>query len=121
MGINRKRVGELDQAIGHYTNAIKIDPTNDICLYNAGLCYNIKSDYVNGIEMLESSISKNKGNIYVYLALGDALERQKEIKRAIMIYRELMGLGVTVHGLKEKLQYLENLHEENFKREYHES
>lgn len=55
--------------------------------------------------------------MYAYLALGDALERQKEIKKAVYVYRDLMSLGITVHGLKEKLTYLENMHEETLKRE----
>ena len=28
-----------------------------------------------------------------------------------------MSLGITVHGLKEKLTYLEGVHEENLKKE----
>ena len=67
--------------------------------------------------MLERSIENNKDNVYAYLALGDALERQKEIKKAIYVYRDLMSLGITVHGLKEKLTYLEGLHEENLRKE----
>lgn len=67
--------------------------------------------------MLEKSISNNKENVYAYLALGDALERQKEIKKAIYVYRDLMSLDITVHGLKEKLFYLEGVHEENMLKE----
>ena len=64
---------------------------------------------------MELSIENNKENVYAYLALGDALERQKKIKKAIYVYRDLMSIGITVHGLKEKLIYLENLHEENLR------
>ena len=67
--------------------------------------------------MLEKSISNNKENVYAYLALGDALERQKEIKKAIYVYRDLMSLDITVHGLKDKLFYLEGVHEENMLKE----
>ena len=67
--------------------------------------------------MLEKSIENNKENVYAYLALGDALERQKEIRKAIYVYRDLMSLEVTVHGLKEKLFYLEGMYEDNMKKE----
>ena len=67
--------------------------------------------------MLEKSIENNRENVYAYLALGDALERQKEIKKAIYVYRDLMSLEITVHGLKEKLFYLEGVYEENMKKE----
>jgi len=59
--------------------------------------------------VLQESINLNKENIYAHLALGDALERQKEIEKAIMAYKDLMGLGVKIHGLKEKINYLENV------------
>ena len=55
--------------------------------------------------------------MYAYLALGDALERQKEIKKAIYVYRDLMSLEITVHGLKEKLSYLEGIYEDNMQKE----
>lgn len=64
------------------------------------------------MQTLERSIENNRENVYAYLALGDALERQKQIKKAIYVYRDLMSLGMTVHGLKEKLTYLENIYEE---------
>lgn len=47
--------------------------------------------------------------MYAYLALGDALERQKEHKEALKVYKELLGLGTKVHGLKERISYLENV------------
>ena len=71
-----------------------------------GILHNVRSDYEAAIESLEDSISNNKDNVYAYLALGDALERQKEFKRALAVYKELSSLGVKVHGLKEKVAYL---------------
>lgn len=112
-----KRSGKLDDALQYYKNAMDLEPDNSIYLYNTGVLYNIKSDYLQAVEVLERSIENNKDNVYAYLALGDALERQKEIKKAIYVYRDLMSLGITVHGLKEKLTYLEGLHEENLRKE----
>ena len=47
--------------------------------------------------------------MYAYLALGDALERQKEHKKALHVYKELIALGTKVHGLKERVVYLEGV------------
>lgn len=91
---------------------MELAPDNSTFQYNTGVLYHIRSDYKLAIETLEKSIDNNRENVYAYLALGDALERQKELKRAIYVYRDLMSLGITVHGLKEKLTYLENQHEE---------
>lgn len=112
-----KRAGKLDDALSYYRNAMDLEPDNSIYLYNTGVLYNIKSDYQLAVSMLEKSIENNKENVYAYLALGDALERQKEIRKAIYVYRDLMSLGITVHGLKEKLAYLEGMHEDNLRKE----
>ena len=117
MGINLKRAGKLDDALKYYRKANELAPDNSTFQYNTGVLYHIRSDYSLAIETLERSIENNRENVYAYLALGDALERQKEIKRAIYVYRDLMSLGMTVHGLKEKLAYLENQHEEALNRE----
>ena len=43
------------------------------------------------------------------MALGDALERSKDLSRAVAVYKELFDSGTQVHGLKEKITYLENI------------
>jgi len=82
-----------------------------------GILHNVRSDYGAAIESLENSIDKNKDNVYAYLALGDALERQKELERAHQVFKDLNGLGVKVHGLKEKISYLEGTIAQNKKSE----
>ena len=109
IGINMKRAGRLEDALEYYKRALDLDPENSLVFYNTGILYNILSDYQSGAEALEQSIKMNKHNTYAYLALGDALERQKEIHRAINVYKELLQTGVQVHGLKEKITYLENV------------
>jgi len=51
--------------------------------YNAGILYNILSDYQSGADALSTSIKINKQNTYAYLALGDALERSKDLQKAV--------------------------------------
>lgn len=70
-----KRSGKLDDALQYYKNAMDLEPDNSIYLYNTVVLYNIKSDYLQAVEVLERSIENNKDNVYAYLALGDALER----------------------------------------------
>ena len=93
MGINMKRAGRLDDALDYYKKAIDLDPANSVILYNTGILYNIRSEYPEAIAQLEASIDKNQENVYAYLALGDALERQKEHKRALQVYKDLMVGG----------------------------
>jgi tetratricopeptide (TPR) repeat protein len=78
MGINQKRAGNLEGALTYYKNAMDLEPDNSVFLYNTGVLHNIRSDYSNSIEMLEKSITSNRENIYAYLALGDALEKNKD-------------------------------------------
>jgi tetratricopeptide (TPR) repeat protein len=117
MGINLKRAGNLDDALSYYQKAIDLEPANSVILYNMGILHNVRSDYGAAIESLEDSIDKNKDNVYAYLALGDALERQKELERAHKVFADLSGLGVKVHGLKEKITYLESTITQNKKSE----
>ena len=76
-----KRAGKLDDARAYYNNAIDLEPDNSIYMYNTGVLHNIRSDYGLAVDMLERSIEHNKRNVYAYLQLGDALERQKKIKK----------------------------------------
>ena len=98
-----KRAGMHDNAMKYYKNAMDLEPDNSVYLYNAGVLMNIKQEYPQAIEMLERSINQNRDNVYAYLALGDAYERKKDLKKAIYVYRDLSSLGINVHGLKEKL------------------
>ena len=109
MGINMKRAGKFNEALSYYKSALDLDPVNSIVLYNTGILHNIRSEYPEAISHLEKSIDYSKDNVYAYLALGDALERQKEYKEALKVYRELTGLGTKVHGLKERITYLEGV------------
>lgn len=76
-------------------------------MYNTGVLYNIKQDYAEAAQMLEQAIETNHENVYAYLALGDAYEKQDLNQKAIYVYRDLMSLNVNVQGLQEKLANLE--------------
>lgn len=102
-----KRQGRLDEALTYYKKAIELDPANSVILYNTGILFNIRSEYDEAVKSLELSISKNPENVYAYLALGDAYERQDELTKALNAYIDLKGLGIKVHGLKEKIATLE--------------
>ena len=83
MGINMKRAGKFTEALNYYKCASDLDPANSIVLYNTGILHNIRSEYPQAIDNLERSIENSKDNVYAYLALGDALERQKEHQKAL--------------------------------------
>lgn len=108
MGINMKRAGMLDHALNYYRSAMDLEPDNSVFLYNTGVLHNIKQQYPEAVELLEKSIENNRENVYAYLALGDAYERQDNPQKAIYVYRDLMQLNVNVHGLKDKFSELEN-------------
>jgi tetratricopeptide (TPR) repeat protein len=107
MGINLKRAGKLQDALACYKHAMELEPDNSVFLYNTGLLYNIQSSHDDAIAVLEKSIANNRENVYAYLALGDAYEKNQNPKKAKSVYRELASLGVNVHGLAEKLQFLD--------------
>jgi tetratricopeptide (TPR) repeat protein len=102
-----KRAGHLDDALSYYRNAMDLEPDNSVFLYNTGVLYNIRNDYDDAVEVLKKSIENNKENVYAYLALGDALEKKNETMAAIYVYRDLTSLGISIHGLNDKLETLE--------------
>ena len=107
MGINLKRAGKLADALACYKSAMDLEPDNSVFLYNTGLLYNIQSSHEDAIAVLEKSIETNRENVYAYLALGDAHEKNQSPVQALAVYRQLCDLGVNVHGLTEKIQFLE--------------
>jgi len=107
LGINMKRAGMLEHALNYYRSAMDLEPDNSVFLYNTGVLHNIKQEFPEAIDLLEKSIENNRENVYAYLALGDAYERQDQPQKAVYVYRDLMSLNVNVHGLKEKLSELE--------------
>lgn len=76
-------------------------------LYNIGILFNIRSEYEEAVQTLQLSIQKNPENIHAYLALGDALERQGHGEKALQVFKNLQNLSMNVHGLKEKIVYLD--------------
>lgn len=84
----------------YYKAAVDLEPEDFVFSYSTGVLCNIKSDYPQGIKMLEKSIDLNKDNVFAYLALGDALERSDQIQKAINVFKELQSRDVTVHGLQ---------------------
>ena len=45
LGINMKRAGKLEDALGYYNNALELEPFNSVFLYNTAVVHNIKSEY----------------------------------------------------------------------------
>ena len=89
----------MSDALKYYKKSMELEPENSVFQYNTGVLYNIKNQYGEAIEVLEKSIENNRENVYAYLALGDALEKNSENKKAMYVYRELASLGINVQGL----------------------
>lgn len=82
------------------------------------MLHNLRSNYSQAVEVLEKSVKLNPDDVHTKLALGDSLERAKETKKAISVFRDLMQSGHQIIGLKEKLEYLENCYEEELKAKF---
>jgi tetratricopeptide (TPR) repeat protein len=80
-----------------------LDQENSTFLYNFGVLQNLRHQYGEAVDALQKSIDNNKENVYAYVALGDALEKDGDDEKALNVYRELDSLGVGVKGLREKI------------------
>lgn len=69
---------KYDEAITHYTNAIKIDPTSPIYFSNRSACYSFKHEWENALSDAKKSIELDSKFIKGYFRLASA---QAELKQ----------------------------------------
>ena len=97
----------MDQALYYYKRAIDLDPQNSVILYNIGILFNIRAEYCEAVKTLEMAINLDAENVHAYLALGDAFERQGELAKARQVFLSLQNITSNIHGLSQKIQYLD--------------
>jgi tetratricopeptide (TPR) repeat protein len=109
LAINLKKQGKLNESLDSYKKALELDPDNSNFLYNTGLLFAKRSEYKDAQNCLQKALELNPQNPYIYLGLADAHEKQDQPEEALDVYKSLQKLDNSIHGLKEKIAYLESI------------
>lgn len=85
-----------DEAIGHYKEAIRINPDNEwtaiVCQALASIYYEIKNNNEIAVSLLETAIALNPNCEEAYIGLGDIYAHLDKIDDAMKYYYE--GLNI---------------------------
>ncbi len=87
------RDGKLDEAENLYKNILTNEPDNINILYNLGLIYNVKNDYVNEIKVLEKAVQISNYDYEIYFMLGLAYKNILEFEKAEKAYAEAIKIN----------------------------
>ncbi|GHV22623.1 hypothetical protein FACS189494_09710 [Spirochaetia bacterium] len=80
--------GDFRGAIESYTNAIKLNPLDDLCYLYRGLAHASTGDDANAIADYTNAIKLNSRRPSSYLVRGDAYGRRGETNKAIADYNQ---------------------------------
>ena len=84
---------DYDQAIGDYSEVIRLDPKNVRALSNRGRAYYIKRDYGRATTDLTEAIRLDPNDPSLYTARANAYEATGEIDRADADFAHAKRLG----------------------------
>ncbi len=83
----------MDWSIKSLNRANELEPTNPVILWRLGNDYMLQSNFSKAIEYYQKSIDLKKDYVAAYVSLTSAYESNKELDKAIEIYRNLLTVG----------------------------
>ena len=91
IGRSRLDNGDFDSAIRHFTEAIRLAPTDPTVYLYRGCSYGNKGEFDEAIADFTKGIALNPSDAFAYFARGYAYDRAGKIGEAIMISRRRSG------------------------------
>jgi Putative Zn-dependent protease, contains TPR repeats len=95
---------DFDQAIQHYTNAIKIDPNNHVFFSNRSASYASKKQYTEAIADAKQCIKLNPSFIKGYYRLAMAQMEVHDLDGALATCKQGMNVDPGNHQLEKLLK-----------------
>jgi len=82
-----------DWSIKSLNQASELEPTNPVLMWRLGNDYMLQNNFAKAIEYYQKSISLKKDFVGAYVSLTGAYESNKELDKAIEVYRNILPLG----------------------------
>lgn len=82
-----------DWSIKSLNQASELEPSNPVLMWRLGNDYMLQSNFAKAIEYYQKSINLKKDYVGAYVSLTGAYEANKELDKAIEVYRNLLPLG----------------------------
>ena len=86
-------IGQINNAIEHYSHAIELNPNNAPTYNNRGVAYRGKGDFDRAIEDYNKAIQLNTGYADAYNNRGVAYQSKDDFDRAIEDYNKAIDLN----------------------------
>ncbi|HJS29666.1 MAG TPA: tetratricopeptide repeat protein, partial [Anaerolineales bacterium] len=100
VGRLQRRSGQLDQAIHHLSEAVRLDPHSVEAYTELGQAYLDRRDYVQAFETMQKAISIHPSDARLYYQAGVTLKESKDFQRAEGMLRkaaELSPSDLSIH------------------------
>jgi tetratricopeptide (TPR) repeat protein len=85
--------GQVDQAIAHYREALRLQPKNADALYNIGTALLSKGQTDDAIAQFREALRVQPNHVNAHINLGFALLGEGQVAEAITILREATRMG----------------------------
>ncbi|MEK7131626.1 MAG: tetratricopeptide repeat protein, partial [Patescibacteria group bacterium] len=82
-------------SIKSLNQASELEPSNPVLMWRLGNDYMMQNNFAKAIEYYQKSINLKKDYVGAYVSLTGAYESNKELDKAIEIYRNLLPLGAS--------------------------
>ena len=88
--LNKK---QYDEAIGDFSEAIRVDPTYTLAYFNRGLAYDNKGNYDKAVSDYTEAIRLNPNDSSILSDRGDAYHSQNRLDEAVCDYTDAIRLN----------------------------
>lgn len=85
--------GEIEKAISLYSDAIRIDPSYHLAIYNLGNSYFEIEDYKNAIKNFEKVVMLDSKDEYAYYNLAMSYYKLGELNTATVYYQKAVDIS----------------------------
>jgi len=87
------KLGDYDQAVDYYKEALDIAPNFPMAYHGIGRVYMAMGKYEDAVEAFESAVEKAPKQAPIYIDLGKAYKKQHEDNKAYEIFKKAAALA----------------------------